>query len=176
MKIILMRHGETDWNRSLRIQGTQPVPLNLNGIRQVQETCGCFKECCEIDFFCVVSSPLLRAKQSAVICGHLLNVPVHILEDFRERSFGILEGKTRQEIETKFGVSNVEEIEFSAHGVEPISMLNERLIHGFFILKATYPAKSILVVTHGSVIKRIAKKNGLCSEIIPNGEFIQLEI
>ncbi len=176
MEIFLMRHGETDWNLSKRIQGTKPVPLNATGVCQIQRFCQNFKDKKGFRFTRIISSPLIRAVQSARICSELLNLPFDILDDFRERSFGKLEGKTHKEIESQFHVFDVEEIENFIYGIEPISVLDERLATGLRFLKSTYSDDRILVITHGSIIRRIGQINGQNYGVISNGSFVQLRV
>ncbi len=176
MKIIFMRHGETDWNVAGKIQGIRPVPINLTGIRQIKETCEYFRISSEFRFSHLISSPLLRAKQSAKICSQMLHVPAHVLTDFRERSFGIFEGKTNYEIKDHYGIPDIEKVDQALNGIEPILMLEKRLTNGLKILKTNYKDKNILVMTHGSVIRQIGRWQNLELGIIPNGAFVQLDI
>jgi uncharacterized phosphatase len=172
-----MRHGETDWNVTRRIQGTQPVPINANGVRQIREACNSILEQPALRFAAVVTSPLLRARQSAEICCEILHAPVEIQVDFRERSFGDLEGKTHAEINRLFGIQDIEAFTGDAHGVEPVTELDKRLMHGIEILRARFRKKNVLVLTHGSVIKRIADLHGIVKiGIIPNGAYMQMDL
>jgi uncharacterized phosphatase len=179
MKITFMRHGETDWNLAKKIQGIQPVPINTTGIRQIEQTSHFFRiqpGRSGFQFSQLITSPLLRARQSASICSEVLHVLVCVQTDFRERSFGALEGKTHTELKLQFGIVDVEEVEDGRYGIEPVSELDKRLARGIEILKTNYKDEHVLVVTHGSVIKRIAALHGVQTDIIPNGSFVQLDL
>ena len=89
MKLYLVRHGETDWNKVKRIQGQVDIPLNQFGKRLAEETAEGMKE---IPFDLCITSPLSRARQTAEIVLGGRKVP--IIEDARieELSFGSWEG------------------------------------------------------------------------------------
>ena len=89
MKVYIIRHGETDWNVARRLQGRSDIPLNENGKRLAQITS---EALADIPFTCIYTSPLQRAKETAMIIKRDRNIPV--IEDARlqEISFGICEG------------------------------------------------------------------------------------
>jgi broad specificity phosphatase PhoE len=62
--ILLVRHGETDWNRSGQIMGTRPVPLNQNGIVQAARLA---LQLTALPAPLLYSSPIVRARQTADI-------------------------------------------------------------------------------------------------------------
>ncbi|WOO88955.1 histidine phosphatase family protein [Mollicutes bacterium LVI A0078] len=88
MKLYLTRHGETDWNKQLIIQGIIDNPLNQNGITQAQTLQEFFANK-ELDL--IISSSLSRAIETATIAT---NTAPDIIDDrFIERNFGFFEGK-----------------------------------------------------------------------------------
>ena len=90
MKIIYVRHGETDWNVQHRFQGQTDIPLNATGRQQAEETAKLLQHD-SIDV--VYTSPLSRAKETAAIINRFHHAPT--FEDARliERHFGVLEGQ-----------------------------------------------------------------------------------
>ncbi|MGB8703265.1 MAG: histidine phosphatase family protein [Thermosynechococcaceae cyanobacterium] len=95
--MLLVRHGETDWNRQGRFQGQIDVPLNDTG-RQQAEQVGAFLQSVPIDF--AVTSPMLRPKETAeAILHHHPQVALDCHSDFAEISHGTWEGKLESEIE-----------------------------------------------------------------------------
>lgn len=90
MKIYLVRHGETDWNKERKIQGQVDIPLNAFGIHLAEETA---KGLRDIPFDICFSSPLGRAKDTARIILDGRDVP--IVEDLRiqEMEFAQYEGR-----------------------------------------------------------------------------------
>ncbi|WP_375503778.1 histidine phosphatase family protein [uncultured Nostoc sp.] len=100
IRLLLVRHGETDWNRQTRFQGQIDVPLNDNG-RQQSQKAGEFLQDVAIDY--AVSSPMLRPKETAeIILKQHPNVKLDLQDGLREISHGLWEGKFESEIEQEF--------------------------------------------------------------------------
>lgn len=100
IRLLLVRHGETDWNRQKRFQGQIDVPLNEQGQIQAEQA-ATFLKAMPIDR--AVSSPLLRPKQTAqAILQHHPNVELEFAEDLKEISHGLWEGKLEAEIEQDY--------------------------------------------------------------------------
>lgn len=100
IRLLLVRHGETEWNRQGRFQGQIDVPLNDNGRQQAAEAGEFLKEV-EIDF--AVSSSMLRPKETAeIILKHHPHVKLELEDGLREISHGLWEGKFEKEIEQEF--------------------------------------------------------------------------
>ena len=91
MKLYIVRHGETDWNKSRRIQGQVDIPLNEFGKSLARKTA---KGLQNVRFDYCISSPLCRARETARLILEGRDVP--ILEDDRimEMAFGDYEGKS----------------------------------------------------------------------------------
>ncbi len=89
MRLYIMRHGETDWNKEKRLQGRSDIPLNDFGRKLAYKTREGLKD---VRFDLVITSPLARAKETAEIVKGKRDIPV--LEDVRieEMSFGSYEG------------------------------------------------------------------------------------
>lgn len=64
MDIYLIRHGETDWNRMKKLQGTTDIPLNAYGIELAEKTAEGLKD---VPFDRIYTSPLIRARKTAEI-------------------------------------------------------------------------------------------------------------
>ena len=88
MKIYLVRHGETDWNKIGRLQGQSDVPLNEHGIRLARETAAALKD---VPFYAVFSSPLSRAMETAKIITGERNLPIQTDRRLLEMDFGVME-------------------------------------------------------------------------------------
>ena len=100
VRLLLVRHGETDWNRQTRFQGQIDVPLNDNGRQQSQKASEFLQEVA-IDF--AVSSTMLRPKETAeIILKQHPNVKLELQDGLREISHGLWEGKLETEIEQEF--------------------------------------------------------------------------
>lgn len=100
VRILLVRHGETDWNRQTRFQGQIDVPLNENGRQQSQKAAEFLKDV-PLDF--AFSSPMLRPKETAeIMLEYHPNVQLELLDGLREISHGLWEGKLEAEIEQTY--------------------------------------------------------------------------
>jgi len=95
MHITLVRHGETEWNRTGRAQGHQPTPLNDAGRQQAERLTDALRD----ELFDVVwSSDLARAIETITPWATATGHPVIAREDLRERSFGDWEGTSYPEV------------------------------------------------------------------------------
>ncbi|MGK7940789.1 MAG: histidine phosphatase family protein [Crocosphaera sp.] len=100
LRLLFIRHGETQWNRESRFQGIRDIPLNENGKSQGQKAADFLKDV-NIDFG--VSSPLLRPKETAeIILQYHPNITLDLREPLTEICHGLWEGKLESEIEADF--------------------------------------------------------------------------
>ncbi|MEM9541257.1 MAG: histidine phosphatase family protein [Cyanobacteria bacterium P01_E01_bin.42] len=101
LRLLLVRHGETEWNRMSRFQGMMDIPLNENGKEQARKAAEYLKDV-HIDF--AVTSSLLRPKETAeIILQHHPNVPLESDDLLKEIGHGLWEGKLESEIKAEFG-------------------------------------------------------------------------
>lgn len=99
-RLLLVRHGETQWNRESRFQGQIDVPLNENGREQGRRVAE-FLKSVSLDF--AVTSPMLRPKETAeLILQHHPGVELALEENLREIGHGLWEGKLEEEIEADY--------------------------------------------------------------------------
>jgi probable phosphoglycerate mutase len=97
VRMLLVRHGETDWNRDKRFQGQIDVPLNETGQKQAKDAAEFLKT---VPMTRAVTSPLLRPKQTAeAILEHHPNLTLELEPGLLEISHGLWEGKLEPEIE-----------------------------------------------------------------------------
>ena len=95
MKLYIIRHGQTDWNIAKKIQGRQDIPLNERGHFQAQ----CLGKAMENrPITAVVSSPQIRAMETAIAVASPAGVPVIPVRDLMEINYGVWEGKTEEEL------------------------------------------------------------------------------
>lgn len=173
--ICLVRHGETDWNLSGRLQGRTDIPLNNTGVIQA-------KECSQLlkgtHWDVIITSPLKRARETAEIISKDQNIIPVQMKDFLERSFGDAEGMTVQERLSAFPKRNYPRQETRED-------LNKRIISGINKINLEYHNERVLLVAHGAVINTIlanfsngeigSGKTKLINGCISNIEFTQDE-
>ncbi len=100
LRLLLVRHGETEWNRTSRFQGMKDIPLNENGKKQGQKAADFLKDI-QIDF--AVSSHLQRPKETGeIILQYHQSVDITTEKDLEEISHGSWEGKLEAEIEAEY--------------------------------------------------------------------------
>lgn len=99
-RFLLIRHGETEWNRASRFQGIRDIPLNDNGKQQAKKAADFLKDIA-IDFG--VSSPMLRPKETAeIILKDRGDLSLDLQPQLMEICHGLWEGKLESEIESEF--------------------------------------------------------------------------
>ena len=100
MKLILARHGETDWNRDNRIQGHSDIGLNERGKEQARCLASQLKE--EI-ITAIYTSPLRRAWETALTIAEFHQLPVQVEPDLAELDVGEMDGLTFEQMRNKYG-------------------------------------------------------------------------
>lgn len=90
-RVVLWRHGQTDWNIRNRFQGHSDIPLNDVGVYQAQHAARLLADMMPTR---IISSDLSRAKATALELAALVNLPVTLDADLRETNGGKWEGKT----------------------------------------------------------------------------------
>lgn len=164
--ILLVRHGETDGESSVRFHGSGDVDLAESGREQMR---GVGRSLGVEPFDLVVASNLRRAWQSAWLVGR--GAPVRLEPDFREIDFGRWEGMTREEIRASDPVlyedwqNGVED--FGYPGGERRADFRERVDRGLERLIAA-DARSAIAVLHKGVIREIVRH--LTGEDLPREE------
>ena len=93
-RIVLWRHGQTDWNLVNRFQGHSDIPLNQTGIEQARRAAPLLFGLRPSK---IISSDLIRAKQTAEELANLSKLPIHIDPALRETNGGKWEGRTGAE-------------------------------------------------------------------------------
>ena len=94
MKVYLIRHGETDWNKEGKLQGRVDIPLNAEGRHVAELTREALQE---VPFDVAFTSPLKRAYETAEIILRGRGVPIIKDDRIIEVGFGTYEGKKRKD-------------------------------------------------------------------------------
>ncbi|OYN66298.1 histidine phosphatase family protein [Bacillus safensis] len=140
--ICLVRHGETDWNAAKRIQGRTDIPLNDTGKWQAEQT-GLYLK--DVHWDVVISSPLIRAKETAHLILNHVHAPLVIMDDFIERDYGDAEGMSFEERQKLFPDKRYP-------NMEPLETIQNRMLEGIEKVRAAYPDQHVLIVAHGASI------------------------
>jgi len=154
--LLIVRHGETDWNASGRLQGHTDRPLNDYGRRQAAELAQRLES---DDVAAIYASDLSRAKETAEIVGARLGLAVALDPDLRERNWGSWEGLTPGERDA---------VEFEGETPEEH---RERIMRAVRRIAERHPGQRIVVVTHGGSMRRIqAAVMGVALPVVANCE------
>ncbi|GEM_PF-52404 len=98
-RFILIRHGETEWNRQDRFRGRSDVPLNANGLAQAQKIAARFTN---VPVSAVYASLLPRAIQTAAPLAQAHRLEIEQTADLLDIDYGAWEGMAREDILAKF--------------------------------------------------------------------------
>jgi broad specificity phosphatase PhoE len=154
-KVFLIRHGETDFNRNHRLQGSMPVPLNANGHLQA-EALGLYLKHHPID--ALFSSPLTRARQTADLIGQALNLAVQDEPRMGEIAFGDkFEGLTMPDIKEKYPdeyrMWKSGDLSYVVPNGESRHSVQKRMTDAWEDLTSNTDYETIALVSHGSALK-----------------------
>jgi probable phosphoglycerate mutase len=149
-RIILVRHGETDWNATGRIQGQSDTPLNALGKIQAERVA---QRLARETVQALYSSDLARAFETATIIGEQLGLVVTKVPRLRERQYGVWEGLTSAEIEarypTQFDEWRARSTDFAPPQGETSSQLLKRALTSLQTIARQHVGELVVVVTHG---------------------------
>lgn len=153
---ILMRHGETEWNRQGRVMGRHPIELTEHGRAQVAATAR-FAQTIRPDL--IVTSPLVRARQSAEILAAGLGGGVEIVEEagIAEVLYGRWEGMHYHELisDPHYVTYRKSPIEHPTPGGETIPAVQARGVASVMRIMAAHPGKRIFFVSHGDIVRTV---------------------
>lgn len=150
-EILVIRHGETDWNAQGRLQGTLDTPLNNRGLKQAALAARLLKE---RDIQVIYASPMLRARRTAEIISEAIGAPVVFRDGLREKDFGAMQGLRVDEIDALYGGMLWEMrsvLDLAPPGGESSTDVIQRLIPVIEEIKAL--KQRTLIVTHGAVAR-----------------------
>lgn len=177
-KLVLVRHGESEWNAKGLWTGWIDIPLSEKG-QQEARTAG--EEIKDIHFDEAFTSNLQRAQQTLVEIQHILHcetIPTTKNEALNERNYGDLTGKNKWKIKEEFGEAQFNKWRRSfderpPHG-ESLHDVYNRVIPYYqqSILPALIKGKNIIIAAHGNSLRALVKY----LEHISDEDIAQLEI
>lgn len=152
-RIIAIRHGETAWNVDTRMQGHLDIPLNDTGLWQARQVAQALADEA-ID--AIYSSDLQRAWVTASAIAETTGAPLTVDQGLRERSFGVLQGRTFAEIEAEDPDLayrwRKREPDFAPADGESLIALRDRITHTTHHIAAKHVGQQIVLVAHGGVL------------------------
>ena len=152
----LLRHGQTDWNIDMRLQGISDIPLNETGHSQARKVAEILSG---QEWHEVVSSPLSRAQDTARYVAAALGIAEVQTEPLLlERSFGAAEGLSYEDWRERLQAGIV------AEGAESVEALEARSNELLRTLAKNFEGRHVLTVSHGALIRKIIS-------MVSGGEF-----
>lgn len=154
--VILVRHGQTEWNRFERFRGRADVPLNEAGILQAAATGE--RVAAEWQPSAIYTSPLSRSVKTAEAIARHFGLPVQAMAELADIDYGEWQGLSPEEVSHtwKTELDNWYEKPHLARipGGESLSELRERAMKAVNELIGRHPGGTIVIVGH-TVINRI---------------------
>lgn len=145
--LCLIRHGTTNWNIAGRLQGQVDVPLSEQGRAEARAVAMRLRN----DLWhAIYSSPLRRAADTAESIAAQIGLQVRYCTDLQERAFGVLEGKTHQELRT--GYPDWQRRESEIEGLERFEDLKQRATRVLSQIADTHLRERVIVVSHGAFV------------------------
>ncbi|MBE2221688.1 MAG: histidine phosphatase family protein [Anaerolineae bacterium] len=167
--ILLIRHGQTEYNATGRWQGHLDVPLNETGKTQAKALAQRLKNW---PVAAVYSSDLTRAAMTAVYLSETWGLTPTYDPAWRERDVGVFEGRDAEELKREYPEvwANMRHGIYDIPGSESHEVLQSRAVAAYERVVAAYPAEMVAVVSHGGTL------NTVVSHIlgIPKGQYGRL--
>ena len=146
MKLLVVRHGRTDWNDMHKVQGIADIELNEKGKEQARQTAEILKDK-KIDL--IICSPLIRTRQTAEIINEDRNIEIIYDKRIQERDFGEFEGLNKD----IFGFYDFwtynKNIKYEK--AENVQDFFKRIYTFLDEIKEIHKGKNVLLVLHGGV-------------------------
>jgi probable phosphoglycerate mutase len=151
-ELLLVRHGETDWNMERRFQGHADPPLNQRGRDQARALAA---ELRAEEIAAVYTSDLARARETAEIIAAEFDAEVVPVRELREMDVGEWQGLTWDEIEARYPAGAVKwrEAGFGWEAGESYEQLTDRVVPALRRIAADHPGQRVLVVAHGGTVR-----------------------
>ena len=160
--LLLVRHGQSEWNAQGRWQGQADPPLSPLGEQQAVEATGRLDR---VD--AVWASDLVRAVRTAELVAHELGVEVVVDSRWRERHAGEWQGHTRDEIEAAW--PGYLDGGRRPPSWEPDADVVARALDACAAVAAAHPGGVVLVVTHGGIVRTLERHlEGPDDRLLPN--------
>jgi broad specificity phosphatase PhoE len=154
MNIYTIRHGITPLNKQNKVNAEVDEPLAPEGIEQAKAVASSIPKSVSI----IYSSPLLRARQTAEVISSALKLPVIVADQLAEIRMGSLAGKSWEEMADGQALKKKHravDFDYRQYGGESLEHVKKRVISFFREINNKFPDRSVLLVTHGGIVRLI---------------------
>ncbi|WP_416462649.1 histidine phosphatase family protein [Rubrivivax gelatinosus] len=152
-RLVVLRHGETDWNVGQRIQGQLDIGLNRVGRWQAERAATALADA---GLEAIYSSDLSRAADTAAAIGAVAGLQVRFDTGLRERAFGHFEGQSFPELEQRWPEQTLRwrrrNPDWGPEGGERLADFYGRVVPTVLALAARHPGQTVALVAHGGVL------------------------
>lgn len=157
MRLLMIRHGETDWNVTLRYQGHGGVPLNEQGRAQARKVGA---RLARYGVSALYTSDIIRAAETAEIVGAAIGVAPRPMRELREIDVGQWEGLTPEELYRRFPdhmrAFEQDPARTVRLGGESYAQLQERTLVALNAIHQAHPGDEVVAaVSHGGTIRAL---------------------
>ena len=157
-EIILIRHGETEWNSQKRMQGHSNSDLSEVGRGQIQALGELMKN---VSFDYIYSSDSLRARQTAEAITQYSGHTLQFDQRIREKNLGVFEGLTSTEAKERhpeiYRLFKTAGANYVIDEGESTQQLLERALEFIEEIRLRHPQERVVMVTHGGVVRVLMK-------------------
>ncbi len=148
--LVLVRHGETDWNRQRRFQGHADQPLNDAGRSQARELAGRLRD---EPVTALYTSPLRRASETAQILATGFGLEARTLDALLEIDVGAWEGLTVDEVRERYPDRADQDWRSGWEDGETYDELEQRVVPALIELGSRHGGGHVLAVTHAGPLR-----------------------
>ncbi|MDP7071636.1 MAG: histidine phosphatase family protein, partial [Candidatus Marinimicrobia bacterium] len=152
-EIILIRHGETEWNSQKRMQGHSNSDLSEVGMGQIQALGELMKN---VSFDHIYSSDSLRTRQTAEAITQYSGHTLQFDQRIREKNLGVFEGLTSTEAKERhpeiYRLFKTAGANYVIDEGESTQQLLERALEFIEEIRLRHPKERVVMVTHGGVV------------------------
>lgn len=173
MKLIVIRHGETNLNKEDRLQGSKGPNEGLNEFGR--QTIAKLRDSLLLIPEIIYASPLRRTQETAHILNERFHVEIVLVDALIERDFGTLSGKLRSEVDQKLIENDLEgHYDYRPYGGESVEEVRKR-VKNFVESLRTHKEEMIMLVTHRGIIRilyDLYPTDAFSEDIIPGSKHI----
>lgn len=146
MRLLVVRHGRTDWNNLKKIQGAADIELNEEGIKQAEEVS---QKLANEKIDLIISSPLKRTRKTSKIINKGRNIKIIYDDRIKERDYGEFEGLQKSDFNYIDFWTYSKNLKYEK--AENIQDFFKRVYEFLDEVKEKYKDKTVLIVIHGGV-------------------------
>jgi broad specificity phosphatase PhoE len=155
VRLLLARHGETEWNSRDLVQGSSDVALSEGGVKQAEQLAERLSDEPIDHIYC---SDLERSRRTAEIVGERHGVAPTVEPSLAEQDFGEWDGETLEELHGMLDRTGTDWTEWNPEGGERWSEFCDRVLTAVDRITSEHAQDSVLIAAHGGVNKAVLSR------------------